>query len=376
MITKIDWTKLESQHPKELVEELKKLYDRGSFEVTASEFIQDLIEYSEAEALELLSDAVEMGYLEKKVKYFCPFGVCGLVLTKDEAKGESCSHCERFFCDSDEEIRSDLYFIWHGPSTRIVRWFLALHGMNTRGTWQEEFTWRVSTTFKRSIPVAIYKYGIIRSGAIVKWRQKQLMKRMIEKLKYFSSETTSEGFGGIPDIIAHSFGTWLLGHALEKDKSLKVGRVILTGCILRPDFNWTELLKNGKVEAVLNHYGTKDFWANIAHYIIPDSGPSGRRGFDDDRVINKKAIDQKHRDFFKQKNMGENFTKIWWPFLQTDKSLLNESIQNEKEASTWKETKWLFRATLLRFLIILIALGGVGFLLISLIEGIFNFKIF
>ena len=152
--------------------------------------------------------------------------------------------------------------------------------------------------------------------------------------------------------------------------------MILTGCILRPDFNWAELLKNGQVEAVLNHYGTKDFWANITHYIIPDSGPSGRSGFDDDSVINKKAIDQKHCDFFKQKNMGENFTKVWWPFLQTDKSLLNKSIQNEKEASIWKETIWLFRATLLRFLIMLVALGGVGFLIISLIEGIFNFKIF
>ena len=376
MTVEIDWEKFKSEHPKELLEELKKLYDRGSFEVTASEFIQDLTEYSEAEALKLLSAAVDMGYLEKEVKYFCPFKECEHVLTKDQTRGRSCPHCQRFFCDSDEEIRSDLYFIRHGPSTRIVRWFLALHGMNTRGTWQEEFTWRISTTFKRSIPVAIYKYGIVRPGAIVKWRQKKLMKRMIEKLKYFSSETTGEGFGGKPDIIAHSFGTWLLGHALKKDKSLKVGRVILTGCILRPDFNWAELLKNGQVEAVLNHYGTKDFWANITHYIIPDSGPSGRSGFDDDSVINKKAIDQKHCDFFKQKNMGENFTKVWWPFLQTDKSLLNKSIQNEKEASIWKETIWLFRATLLRFLIMLVALGGVGFLIISLIEGIFNFKIF
>lgn len=372
MINKSDWTKLKSEHPKKLLEELKELYDRGSFEVTALEFIQNLINHSEAEALKLLSDVAEMGYLEKKVKYKCPFNGCGQVF---QTKGESCPACKQFFCDSDEEMRSDLYFIRHGQSTRIVRWFLALHGMNTRGTWQEEFTWRVSTTFKRSIPVAIYKYGIVRPGAIIKCRQKQLMERMIEKLKYFSSETSSEGFGGRPDIIAHSFGTWLLGHALKKDKALKVGRVILTGCILRPDFNWTELIKNGQVEAVLNHYGTKDFWANIAHYIIPDSGPSGRLGFDDDSVINKKAIDQKHCDFFKQKNMGENFTEIWWPFLQTNKSLLNKIIQNDKETPTWKGTTFPFRTTLLRFLITLLALGGVGFLTMSLIEGIFNFKI-
>jgi serine/threonine-protein kinase len=58
-----------------------------------------------------------------------------------------------------------------------------------------------------------------------------------------------------PDIIAHSFGTWLVGHALESNPDIQVGRVVLTGSILRPDFNWKEHMPSGQVEAVLNHYG-------------------------------------------------------------------------------------------------------------------------
>ena len=81
---------------------------------------------------------------------------------------------------------------------------------------------------------------------MLKFRQRALTPGLIARIRRLSSETMNAGFGGMSDVIAHSFGTWLLGHALRNDPTLKVGRIIPTGCILRPDFDWNELITRGQ----------------------------------------------------------------------------------------------------------------------------------
>ena len=44
------------------------------------------------------------------------------------------------------------------------------------------------------------------------------------------------------------------------------------------------------VEDVLNHYATADRVVPLAHMTIVESGPSGRRGFDGDQVLNVQAV--------------------------------------------------------------------------------------
>ncbi|MCZ7616635.1 MAG: hypothetical protein M5T52_24490 [Ignavibacteriaceae bacterium] len=53
-----------------------------------------------------------------------------------------------------------------------------------------------------------------------------------------------------PDVVAHSFGTLLISELLKKYPELKLGRVILTGSIISPDFNWELIFQRGQVEAV------------------------------------------------------------------------------------------------------------------------------
>ena len=38
--------------------------------------------------------------------------------------------------------------------------------MNTLGDWQEKLTWLVGRMYGRMVPVAIYKYGVIRPGVM------------------------------------------------------------------------------------------------------------------------------------------------------------------------------------------------------------------
>jgi len=243
------------------------------------------------------------------------------------------------------------YFVREEPRTRDIIWVLTLHGMNTQGAWQEDLNWLVSKSYGRMVPVAIYKYGIVRPGAVLKFRQRALTRGLINRIRRLSGETNAAGFGGVPDVIAHSFGTWLLGHALDADRTLRVGRVILTGCILRPDFDWNELITRGQVQAVLCHVATKDLWARIAHYFIPDSGPSGRRGFNDRRYICHAVLSGGHSDFFNEKLMPGLFERIWQPFLIGTDGPPGD-LEGKLSQPDWRQVWWPFRATLPRFLVL------------------------
>jgi serine/threonine-protein kinase len=230
--------------------------------------------------------------------------------------------------------------------------------MNTVGAWQEAFNWLLSRIFKHSVPVAIYKYGVVRPGAVLKFRQRRLIWGLNARIRRLSGETQKSGFGGVPDVIAHSFGTWLLGHALQADPDLRVGRVILTGCILRPDFDWAALIPS-QVEAVLCHTATKDLWGRIAHYIIPDSGPSGLVGFNDRSTIAHAILHGgRHSDFFGDSTMTDLFETVWRPFLSApSKSPLLSG--NGLSSPNWKQALWPLRATVLRIALLLCVLTAI-----------------
>jgi hypothetical protein len=66
---------------------------------------------------------------------------------------------------------------------------------------------------------------------------------------------------------------------------------------------WSHRKKNWRFVA------TKDFWAGIAHFIIPDLGPSGRQGFNDRPNISHEVLEgRQHSDFFKEEQMPGRVT--------------------------------------------------------------------
>lgn len=243
---------------------------------------------------------------------------------------------------------------------RRVDWVMVLHGMNTLGSWQEDLSWLISRTHGHMVPVAIYKYGIVRPGVLLRCRQGQLVDGLIARLKSFQSQMVHAEYRQPPDVIAHSFGTWMLGHALLEEPSLKVGRVVLTGCILRPDFPWQRLIDGGQVEAVLNHFGTKDIWAALAQYLIPDSGPAGRRGFDtsSEKVFEVEEPGFKHSQFFRTHDgtLDNQFKEVWEPFLTFNTSAIPGSLKTVSTRAAWKPPIWPLRATLPRFLALLVVM--------------------
>lgn len=331
------------RHPAALLEALeRRARSGGPFKVTPRELASETAATAEA-ALRLLRDRALEGWLEESQRFTCPH--CDEELSAEEAAGELCPFDSEVAFSDHGGVRRHELFTHHAPPTRDVRWVLALHGMNTRGAWQEAFNWMFARAYGGGymVPVAIYKYGVIRPGVVARWRQRQLVRRVAAQIRRLVGETEEAGFGGVPDVVAHSFGTWLLGHALLSEPDLRVGRVILLGCPLRPDFDWSRLIDAGRVEAVLNHYGTADIWVRMAQRFIPCSGPAGRRGFDQEAVHNVPAPGFGHSRFFDEAVMPGEFARLWQPFLTWPAAKLADLPGRHHPGEPWRPSRWKVR---------------------------------
>jgi hypothetical protein len=321
-----------------------RLAGPGLFDVTAPE-LASAADCSVGDAETLLQRAQAEGLLIERIVFTCP--CCTETLSEDDAGEDVCPRCQQPFADrgTGEPERTVHYSRFAAPG-RSVPWVLVLHGMNTRGAWQEQLSWLLATTYGRSVPVFIYKYGRVRAGVLLGFRRRRIMQQLAMRITELSGTRESDRLGPRPDVIAHSFGTWLIGHALASTEhsldQVKVGRVILLGSILRPDFPWPDICKRDRAEAVLNHFGARDAWAGIGGYVIYDAGPSGRRGFaavDRDGAtqvaLARREPEFSHSSFFEPATMQRAYTECWQPFLTAPAAQLANATTTP-QASHWK----------------------------------------
>jgi hypothetical protein len=101
---------------------------------------------------------------------------------------------------------------------------------------------------------------------------------------------------------------------MDKYAEIRFDRIILCGSIVRRDYDWDSLIDCGRVSAVLNEYGGKDFWSRIAAMCISDFGASGARAF----LTRHRRVFQRRRPLFRHSDCfyALNYQKNWIPFLQ------------------------------------------------------------
>lgn len=319
----------------------------------------------------LLDDIADAGYLRISLTRPCPH--CRQELTEDDITRLRCS-CG-LYLEEHALPESHRVYIRDGGMLRDIRWALAVHGMNTPGAWQQDVSWRLSQMYGYSIPVAIYKYGNIKLSPFVPVRQKVHRERLLMYLRKVRDEMRLSGFGERPDVIAHSFGTWLIGEAMKADTSddpIKLGRVVLTGSIVRPDFDWQGLLSQGRVESVLCHCALRDVPVKVAHFFIPGSGPSGTRGFNDHlSVLHTVAPDFGHSDFFSESNLPRVMKDVWAPFLrQPIRSLVGDVWSaNSLPKTNWKPSRVQFVTRSIKGLALLAIAASLAFFTAAAILG-------
>lgn len=93
----------------------------------------------------------------------------------------------------------------------------------------------------------------------------------------------SQGDPVPPHVIAHSFGTYLIGTALRKFPEVMVDRLVLVGSILPRRYNWTRVLSEKPAPfTVRNEVGSCDFVVRLAGFakcFACDIGNAGFKGF-------------------------------------------------------------------------------------------------
>jgi hypothetical protein len=336
-VTDPDWGGLYAKHPGPLVDELKKAFERGSIAFTAAELAG-----AASTAAHKLTAQQAQTLLEST----------GDWLAEEPVPGE----VDPDFPDETPPPQGVRY-IWRGEPRRTTEWLLLVHGMNTQGLWQQYLSFDLGLWQGLGIPTFVYKYGVIRLGVVLPWRRRKFKRDLVMEILQLSDQAPDFRVGRAPDVVAHSFGTWLVGHILldelketrqqEAGKrgnplGLKLGRVILTGSILRPDFDWPALQAAGMVEDVLNIYGTKDVIVPLAHWTIFDSGPSGWRGFDtpSNRAVTQEVVNVKaeftHSQALSDEERYKGHKKTWKPFLTNPVGRASRGLTTTDPQRGWR----------------------------------------
>lgn len=154
---------------------------------------------------------------------------------------------------------------------------ITVHGIRTFGHWQERLEHLVKNA-DPSIDVFNYKYGYFSVLAFLIPFLRWIVTRQFRKT--LIHEISKAKWDRI-DIVAHSFGTHLVGWALHSAKPAhrsQIHTIVLAGSVLKPGFPWHVLIGTS-VQRVVNECGIHDGVLLLNQLVVLFTGMAGREGF-------------------------------------------------------------------------------------------------
>ncbi len=314
-----------------------------------------LVNVGSEQAARIAEALTEHAVFARQERRVCINEGCEVILSNESIREGRCGRCGADLAEG--EPRREVRYSLDRPRSRDLGWIIALHGIRTLGPWQEELQWLVDRQFRRTVPFKNWKYGRILVSALIPPLQRRLVRRFLTDVAEAQNDInrTLGSATPPPDVIAHSFGSWIVAHALEKDASLRVGKLILVGSIVRPDWPWSAALARGQVSAVLNYCGDRDPWVRLAEHFIPDSGPSGTAGFIDheDPIRNILMIGGAHSSAFTPDSLLPTFEDVWRPFLSDRTEDIDMNGRQLLTSNGWTRAARISRAP--AFLLLVLA---------------------
>lgn len=156
-------------------------------------------------------------------------------------------------------------------------------------------------------------------------------------------------------VIAHSFGTYIIGEILRDDPTVRLHRLLLCGAILPADYPWEahasqiESLNdpNHPTRRVINDCGWRDAWPVFAQTITWGYGCAGRFGFQTP-LVRDRFHDLGHSDFFVEKFCNE----FWLPALADGR--VRDGAVERPQSPWWLQFLAMFRVAYLVLLGLLV----------------------
>jgi pimeloyl-ACP methyl ester carboxylesterase len=220
-----------------------------------------------------------------------------------------------------------------GRSGKVV---VGLHGIMTHAGWARSL-YEVGSNAGWQVRMDRWNFGYFSLVQfILPWARRtrvQWFRRVytdeMENRKVLLSE------GELPSVVAHSFGTYILGNALLKYDWLRFNKVILCGSILPQDFPWEKLIERGQIQAVRNEYATNDLPTRLVRWFVAGTGPSGREAFGcSHERFEQDCFKYTHSEYFDKGHMEAK----WLPFLRQQLPHIpvsNTTVEGPRGSRPW-----------------------------------------
>jgi serine/threonine protein kinase len=191
---------------------------------------------------------------------------------------------------------------------------VTLHGIRTHARWQRTFS-EVASRHELHCKLDRWNFGYFSIVQFVSPWSRQAKVSWFRGIYHdeFGDQATSLLSTERPSIVAHSFGTYILGNALLRYPYIRFNKVLLCGSILPADFPWDALIERGQVQSVRNEFGARDVWTQAAPWFVAGTGSSGQNGFRRTHErLEQERFDYSHSEYFERGHMSGN----WLPFLK------------------------------------------------------------
>jgi len=185
-----------------------------------------------------------------------------------------------------------------------------VHGIRRQHRWGEDFK-ALSTLSENRLEAVDFDYDYFNTWKfLLPSKRKQIVDKFV--LEYEKHKGTPSS---LPSVIAHSFGTDVVFHAMLIHPEIKFNVIIFSGTVLSRKTDFRPLLKRGQFKTIYNDHGNRDlivYGAKIANR--KRYGLAGKYGFEDVPATHKKSIINTeeykgHSDYFTEMRM----TQLWIP---------------------------------------------------------------
>jgi O-acetyl-ADP-ribose deacetylase (regulator of RNase III)/pimeloyl-ACP methyl ester carboxylesterase len=191
-----------------------------------------------------------------------------------------------------------------------------IHGIRTAAGWRERIGNEIEDAdpYLTPIPVGYEFFDVLRFLIpITPWRRKAA-ETVWMKMKSLYTNPNIEHVS----VIAHSFGTWIVGYLLTEKADARFHRIIFCGAVLDSQFDWEKVkdktdqpnFRTAPNARVVNDCGTRDIWPIFAKFATWGYGVSGRWGFQS-ALVKDRFHKINHGGFFEEGFAGKN----WVPAL-------------------------------------------------------------
>jgi pimeloyl-ACP methyl ester carboxylesterase len=190
-----------------------------------------------------------------------------------------------------EQLRRESRQLPDDSNTQVETLVLVLHGIRDMGEWTPQYDTPLREAFRQKygdaekLQVEHPSYGYFAMGPFLLWSDRQVnvrwfMDQFTElKAKYPNLKTI--------DLIAHSYGTYVVANALRKYKAMRIDRAVFAGSVVRRDFDWS--IVKGRIQEVRNYVGSNDWVVGLFPRLFEnapfnafnrDIGSAGFNGFE------------------------------------------------------------------------------------------------